>query len=181
MLLEQTQQQAPYHRQGCLIILWTSAEGALLCCPELLFCTMPLFKHRKGKEPASTRTELRPDLTQPNIAPPPGKGSPVQPEEVVRVRAKAEAEVAQPAQVKVKVMAQPLPMSSEVRAQCRSARPLGGGGAHSRVLVLRVSIQAPEGKGAANSYHALDATVHSQMLVDGGAGRHHLLCLDVKP
>ena len=116
MLLEQTQYQGPCHRQTCLIILWTSAAGApAVLSRGLLFCTMPLFKHRKGKEPASTPTELRPDLTQPNTAPPPCTGSPVQPEEVVRVRAKAEAEPVQPAQAKVKVMAQPLPMSSEVR------------------------------------------------------------------
>lgn len=86
----------------------------LLCCPGLLVCTMPLLKHRKGNEPASTRTELRPDLTQPNTAPAQGTGSPVQSEEVVRVRAKAEAETVQPAEVKVKVRAQLLPASSEV-------------------------------------------------------------------
>ena len=75
---------------------------------------MPLLKHRKGNEPASTRTELRPDLTQPYTAPAQGTGSPVQSEEVVRVRAKAEAETVQPAEVKVKVRAQLLPASSEV-------------------------------------------------------------------
>ena len=67
------------------------------------------------------RTELRPDLTQPNTAPPPGTGSPVPPKEVVRVRAKAEPETVQPAEMKVQVMAQPLPPSPEVRgasSQC---------------------------------------------------------------
>ena len=101
----------------------------LLCCPGLLVCTMPLFKHRKGKEPASTRTELRPDLTQPSTAPPPGTGSPVPQKEVVRVRAKAEPETAQPAEVMVQVMAPPLPPSSEVRVHHHNAQPNGDGGA----------------------------------------------------
>ena len=116
---------------------------------------MPLFKHHRGKEPASTRTELRPDLTQPNTAPPPGSGSPVQPAEVVRVRAKAEAEAAQPAEVNVKVMAQPLPRTPQVRCSAAVHTQVVVE-MHSRVSVLRAITQASEGKGAVDPYDALE-------------------------